>query len=218
MVSLIAPKSHWDLIDAIDPASNSLSPDKGNLRRAALGLLSPLGILDVLLSSRARYTSALLDAASEMYASPRFLEYSRRARDDLMLPVRSRLLRHPSAYKQCAADFPLSIHEVAPAVDTILRLAFLCLGVEQGNLLPPISSDHSNILRNIRWGHMQQSKSTDDLDAFPSSRTRELLPFLRTAPSTDHRGHTRSAVAATQASTRQYLLNNAHELFCRPYI
>ena len=137
VVSFIAPKSHWDLIDAIDPASTSLSPDKGYLRRAASGLLFPLGILDVLLSSRARYTSAL-DAASGMYASPRFLECSRRARDDLMLPVRSRLLRHPSAYKQCAADFPLSIHEVAPAVDTIRRLAFSCLGVEKGNLLPPI--------------------------------------------------------------------------------
>ena len=161
-------------------------------------------------------TSAL-DVASEMYASPRFLECSRRARDDLMLPVRSRLLRHPSAYKQCAADFPLTIHEVAPAVDTIRRLAFSCLGVEKGNLLPPIFSDHSSILSNIRWGRMQQSKSTDDLNVFPSSRTRELLPFLRTAPPTDHRVRTRSAVAATQASTRQYLMYNAQGLFCQEH-
>ena len=107
--------------------------DRGYLRRAASGLLSPLGILDVLLSSRSRYTSAL-DVAPEMYASPRFLESSRRARADLMLPVRSRLLRHPSAYKQCAADFPLSIHEVAPAVDTIRRLAFSCLGARTSQL------------------------------------------------------------------------------------
>ena len=93
-----------------------------------------LGILDVLLSSRARRYTSALDAASEMYASPHFLECSRRARDDLMLPVRSRLLRHPSAYKQCAADFPLSIHEVAPAVDTIRRLAFSCLGARTSQL------------------------------------------------------------------------------------
>ena len=55
------------------------------------------------------------------------------------------------------------------------------------------------------------------MDAFSSPHTRELLPFLRTAPSTERMVHNRSAVAATQVSTRQYFMNNAHEFFCRQH-
>lgn len=101
-MSSLALSKRWDLVDDYGVSRSGLRPYKGHWHRSASGWLSPLDIFDVL----------FLD--QELWPEQARLGFRNRQRfapDDSMLPVRSHIMHHPSAYRPQAADSPVVISD-----------------------------------------------------------------------------------------------------------